>query len=619
MILKFTCPSFEIDFTGKQLNIVEENHWFTDQFFTKYSFPFEFDVDESLDAALQMITHNNSARSPKTFEGFFQKFGEENEAVLIIERIQGKKAQGKLRYGLEEFPNYDKKLAELPLEKFRLEEPISDFALSMLDLTYPAVNYNFPQLITNHFDTNTSQWLYFEGIINNYQAGAFLKNEYNGTTGEQINRNIIQPVPFLLYVLTQGFADAGLELRGEILEDPELKHATINMISDYYSSSSADNIEATVQANEYSSITYETDTRIYLARYVKSIFLPTSGIYKVSGNIIIRSIAVEAFAELILGLDNVVWRATEHNLGYEEKFFSIDLDIEIPVTQFGQTLRFISEQLPFASDPRMDEQDPTAMIMDLTITKIAGYDANGSLVPSLVSPEKIDLQKCVPDMKFGDLLKVIKNWKNYDLVFGNGYVEMNKIQSQMKGPAVVDLSDKEVKEPIRNFYQDITFLLQFQEQNTEEYTFAKVFVDASGSRTSSFVKREDTNEITINGIPLPLKQQGAVNTAHLFIDGKSTIALSIYTGLKNGLNLCGDASNLLIPAVYRNDWREWIEFRINSEGFEWPLELDAERAGMIEAKTKLYAYGRNFLVRRVSKKNTSQNLWEVTLECDGAD
>jgi hypothetical protein len=619
MILKFTCPSFELDFAGKELNIVEENHWFNDQFFTKYSFPFEFDIDEELDAALEMITHNNARRSDKTFEGYLQKFGGESEAILVIERIQGKRGQGKMRYGLEEFPNFDKKLSELPLEQFRLEVPIADFALARLDETYPAVNFNFPQLIVDHFDTNTAQWLYFEGIINNYKSGAFLKNEYNSTTAEQINRNIMQPVPYLLYVLAQGFADAGLELRGEILQDPEFKDAVITMISDYYSSSSVDNMEATMQANEYSSITRETENRIYLARYAKSIFLPSSGIYKVSGNIIIRSIAVEAFAELHLGLDNVIWRATDHNLGYEEKFFSIDLDIDIPSTQFGETLRFISEQLPFASDPQMNEQDPTAMILDLTITKIAGYDLEGNLVPTLVSPEKIDLQKCVPDMTFGDVLKALKNWKNYDVTIGDGYVEMNKIKSIKDATVAIDLTDKEVKEPIRNFYQDNTFILQLQEVGSDEYKFAKLFVDSSGSRTSSFVKNDNTKEITINGIPLPMKESGGVSTAHLFTDAKSILALSIYPGLDNGLNTCRDTSKLLIPAVYQSDWKEWIDFRINSEGFEWPFFIDSERAGAISEKSKIYAYAREFIVRRVSKKNVSQNWWEITLECDGAD
>mgnify|MGYP007006688947 FL=1 len=176
MILKFTHPNFELDFTGKNITIVEENHWFSDQFFTKYTFPIEFDVNDDLDVALNMITHMNSASSPKKFDGFFQKFGEESEAVLIIERIQGRKAQGKMRFGFEEFPNYDKKLSELPLQKIILQELMTDYAVGIIGQTFPAVNFNFPQIIVDSIDVATEQWQYFEGLLNNYKGGGFLTN-----------------------------------------------------------------------------------------------------------------------------------------------------------------------------------------------------------------------------------------------------------------------------------------------------------------------------------------------------------------------------------------------------------------------------------------------------------
>jgi hypothetical protein len=205
------------------------------------------------------------------------------------------------------------------------------------------------------------------------------------------------------------------------------------------------------------------------------------------------------------------------------------------------------------------------------------------------------------------------------VTIGNGYAEMNKIKKTMDAAVAIDLTDTEVKEPIRNFYQDMTFLLQFQEVNSDEYEFAKLFVDSSGNRTSSFVKNDNTNEIIINAIPLPIKQVGPISTAHLFIDAKNILALSIYSGLSGGLNACRDTSQLLIPAVYESDWKEWIDFRINSEGFEWPFFVDSERAGTITEKSKIHAYSRDFIVRRVSKRNASQNWWEITLECDGAD
>ncbi|WZL88338.1 hypothetical protein VS868_12095 [Salinimicrobium sp. 3283s] len=622
MNLKFTASNFELDLYGLNLNIVEENHWFSDQFFTKYSFPVEFDVTDELDAALQMITHNNAARSAKTFPGYLELFGKEPEALLVIERIQGRKAQGKFRYGFEEFPNYDKKLSELDLEREELNVPITDFALPFLNKTYPEVNYNFPQAIVDKFDTSTAQWQYFEGILNNFSGGAFLVNEFDTTTQEQINRNIMQPFPYLLYVIAQGFAEKGLELRGEILTDPDLKDAVIPIISDYYSTASEEGSEWVVKANQYDNLEmieafvapFIVDVEV--GNYSKTIPLDSPGVYKIAGNAILRSEANTAVAEIKLD-GRTVWKAAKKYVSYREYFFSIDRNVEISVEAGSGVLTFTSQQLPYAEIDK--NQDPEAIILDLTITKIAGYDQDGELVPTVVSPKEINLQKCVPDMTFGELLKVVKNWKNYDIAIGEGFVEMNKIQNQMKSAEVVDLSGYEVKYPVRKFYQDNTFLLQFQEVSSEEYTFEKVFVDATGSRTSSFVKREDTQEITIKGLPLPLKQKGPVNTAHLFTDANNILILAIYPGLVNDLNLCRDASNLLVPAVYESDWREWLDFRINAEGFEWEFEVYPELAGKISRDSKIAAYGRSFIVRRVSKKNTSRWLWMVSLECDGVD
>ncbi len=615
-MLKFTSPSFELDFTGKSLNIVEENHWFNDQFFTKYSFPFDFEVDTALDEALQMITHHNASRAAKTFNGYFQKFGEETSAVLVIERIQGKKAQGKIRYGFEEFPNYDKKLSEFNLERFTLQQPITDFAVARLNQSYPEVNYNFPQVIVDKFDTSSAQWLYFEGILNNYSGGAFLVNEYDINTQEQINRNIMQPLPYLLYVIAQGFADAGLELTGDILTDPEFKDAVIAIISDYYSTSGEGNIEMFLKASEYDSLeTVYWSKTVEAGNYTASIVLPDPGVYKIAGNVIMRSDGnwVEAF--LLKDNEVTIWGAAGTKNPYGEFFSNIDRNVEVSLAESTATIDFRSQQLPYAL---IDEnQDPEAMILDLTITKIAGYDVDGNLVPTLVSPEEINLQKCVPDMTFGDLLKVVKNWKNYDIKIGNGVAEMNKIQNKRQTANKINLEDYEVKDPIRNFYQDNTFLLQFQDIDSDVYSFAKLFVEANGSKTSSFIKRDDTKEITMNAVPLPMKQQGAVSTAHLFVDNENKLVLTIYPGLLNGLNICRDTSKLLIPEVYQSSWKEWLDFRINSEGFEWTFYTDSETAGKISQDSEVSAYHRDFVVRRVSKKNISGDWWEITLEADG--
>ncbi len=624
MILKFTHPNFELDFTGKNITIVEENHWFSDQFFTKYTFPIEFDVNDDLDVALNMITHMNSASSPKKFDGFFQKFGEESEAVLIIERIQGRKAQGKMRFGFEEFPNYDKKLSELPLQKIILQELMTDYAVGIIGQTFPAVNFNFPQIIVDSIDVATEQWQYFEGLLNNYKGGGFLTNEYNATTDEQINRNIMQPMPYLLHVLKEGFAEKGLTLTGDILEDPEFKKALLVMKSEYYSSVSPNANEFLVKTNDYTELEiipgsrYSWLSEVEVGHYQKTVILQEPGVYKIAGNAYLRQYAFTADAQLYLNQQEI-WRVTNYSPRYYESVYTIDKNIEISVAQGAAALNFTSMQLPY--EQIGDIQNPEGIIMDLTITKISGFDAEGNRTPSLITPNEINLAKCVPDITFGELLKIVKNWKNYDIYINQagGVVEMNKIENLMDTDTPINLKDYEIKYPVREFYQDKSFILKFQEVNSEEYKFVSMFIDANGGRSSSFVKMEDTSEININALPLPLKQFGVVSTGHLFIDSQSQVFLTLYDGLTEGLNLAQDTANLLIPAVYNSSWSKWIHFRIISEGIEWNLICHPELAGQIKQYTRISAYGKNLIIKRITKKNISRDYWEIILECDGGD
>ena len=618
MISRCTHPRFQIDFRGKELSVVEENHWFNDQFFTKYSFPFEFEVSDELDEALEEITNIHAAFSKKTFEVYLQLFGEEKEAILIIEGIQGNKAKGKFRYGFEELPNFNKNLSELPLEQFPLTEAIQDYALGIIDKTYPEVNFNFPQIITDLIDTESVQWQYFEGLLNNYSAGSFLLNEYDAGTDEQINRNIMQPFPYLLHVLQKGFEDAGYELTGDILTDPEFQKAVMVVLSDYYSTSSAENQEMLQNTSDYTQV---VDRDRILARgsvqvgnYDSTIQILEPGRYKVAGNAILRVDGTEANARLSIN-GRSIWSASFINYyEYREQFYTIDRIIEIGMNEGTGELRYQGINLAYSVVDQ--NHDPEAMILDLTITKVAGYDQNGVLVPTLVTPNEINLSKCVPDMTFGDLLKRVKNWKNYDLDVSGKVVVMNKIEKAMAEGEVINLQDYEIKDPSRKFYQDKNFILKFQDVDSEDVKFESLYIDSSGTRSSSFSKDENSNEIVIDAYPLPMSQKGTVQTAWLFEDNKSKLALALYSGLSGGINKCSDPYQLLIPAVYENDYQVWIDFRINSEGVEWTFICDPNLAAALKKNSRIYAYGRNYIAERISKKSRGMFAWEITFEGD---
>ena len=285
MILKLILRDLELDLSNYPFTLIEENNWVSDKVQSKYTYPVEFDLTPEQNVALKNITDFNLVSYESLLEAEFYVMGEVHEAIFEIEKHIGMRITGQIRYGLEEFPNYDKPLSELPLENFELGSSIFDYAETIINQTWPAVNFNFPQVITDKIDTDTEQWEFFEGIINNYVSGDFLINEYDSGSDTQINRNIIQPLPYLLHILEKGFEDAGFILAGEILNDPEFKSATIYALSEFYTSFNTESATFQKHSDEYDSLVPNTQSGLYSM----TIPLTEPGRYKIAGNIIVRA------------------------------------------------------------------------------------------------------------------------------------------------------------------------------------------------------------------------------------------------------------------------------------------------------------------------------------------
>src|SRR5690606_29827176 len=115
-------------------------------------------------------------------------------------------------------------------------------------------------------------------------------------------------------------------------------------------------------------------------------------------------------------------------------------------------------------------------------------------------------------------------------------VYVNLVKSQLGLGTVKDLGHKEVKDPERTFNQGKTFELKFTEVSSDDYEFPSIYVTRSGASVLPYVTKEDTEEIVIEALPLPLKEVAGVMTAHSFLDDDQKIQLVLYDGLQNTLN-----------------------------------------------------------------------------------
>ncbi|RXG32069.1 hypothetical protein [Leeuwenhoekiella marinoflava] len=618
MILRVIHPLFKLDLEDKGLTLIEENSWFNDRFFTKYTYPFDFESTDELDAALQHITKIERASTESVYDVIFLVEGKRHDAQLLIDITIGRRLSPSISYGFEELPNWNKKLADLPLESFTPSPSIYDLAESYADLSWPTVNFCFPQVIPpeGKYDTDTDQWAYFEGFINNRVGSAFLQNEYDTENDLQINRNVMQPMPYLLYVLQQGFADAGYELAGDILQDPELQKAFITCLSDYYTSINEDAENITKNADEYYEIlevdTFDNVRRIEKARYANQQSITEPGRYVISGNVVVRTDRSQSAAYLYFN-EEEIFRGVNFNRSYNEEYFSINETVEV---FFGETgvIDFESYQLAHAI---LDgEKIPDALIFDLSITKITEYNEENEAQPTLLTPSEVKLNRCVPDMTFGDLFNAIRNYRNYDLRIVGDQAFVNKIEKELVSRPKVNLKAFEVREPRIKNNGDRSYLLKFQDIDNDLFDHPPVYVDRLGSNTEGYVKSADTTEIVIDLAPMPNNSLKGISTAQMISDDKNKLQLGLYSGLIDGKNAAENPRLLGLLNSYDKYYKNWLDFRFKTRTVEWTFKCTPEVSRQVTAYSEIQAYNSRFIPERVSKKILSKEEVEITLEVD---
>lgn len=620
---KFIHDDFELDLSNYQINRVEENQWFNDQFFTKYTFPFDLKLSNELNAYFGALLDYNVAKPVTLYKGYLFIDGGHHEAILEIKELVDRVATVEVSYGFENLPGFDKKLSELPLQKETLAESLFDHAEDIIVQTWPAVNYNFVQVHTDSFNPEDERWNGFQKIINNYKDGAFLVNEFDVVDNITYNRNIMIPMPYFLHVLVQGFLSDGYALKGDVLTDPELQKMLFFKETEEYVNARLEGEELVEDISTYDStesIRYSfgfgnfNHKTTQVAHYSTLYEFPYPGRYKVSGNVYLRRENSHALTELFFqGGKLAEYYEDFFRSGFSSKIRTVDLVID--VENVSDKLEFRSVQINYAVVN--DTVDHNAPLWDVTITPLAIYDEFGALIPPIVTTQKLDLTKCVPDITFGDFVKAIKNWKNMDLKPVGRDIYMDYIQPQMNVEGAIDFSKFNIKKPRRKFSQGNSFLLQFRKLENENYSATPIFVDIDGSKTSGFKTDELTSEITINAVPLPNVFRDGVTTALAVDKGESNICVVVYAGAPSKLNVADDNSQILLPYIYANCWKEWIDFRLKSQSFTSSFKAFENEVKGLTTFSKVFMYNNYHIIKTITKTNIpGKELFVVELEMD---
>lgn len=621
---KLIHSNFELDLQNFKLVDVDNNSNFADTQFVRSTFPFEIDLNDDLDIALGFISAYTT--NPQTiYECIYCHNDLLEKAELEINEINGRKLSCVLQFGLENFPNWDKKLSELPLLDFSLApgNNIQAYAENIISQGYPNVRFNFPQVHTDKYDTSDSTWEFFEKILNKRVAGLFPKNTIDTSTADigVYNRNILQPMPYLLYVLKTAIEDANYTLAGDILTDQLLKNKLIVSQSqeNFVRSSKIEfaiNFDlSTLQQNIEN---YNGNNIVAGLQQRQSIIIDSAGIYSCLG--IVRVFSVDG------RVPNDPDGTFFHYNGYFQLSVNGVLIKQIIVNNqkppiFENILQIFTmyfnagNEVSVLFKTRYDNSydDP---IVDLDFYKICDLDVNREPTGTIYNNNTINLKKSVPDMTFGELVNIVKNWFNYSFDIVGQTVVMNKILSEINTNDSILLNNLEVKEPTRRFQSGLSFLHKFADIDSKLFSYKKVFQNRLGVFTENFKEDKKTNTIEVNGLPLPQYNRTGITTAYEFDGSDNKLYLVDYDGLVGGENYTKPSTNIFLENIHTSYWLNWLSFRINAVAFKWKFKSFYILLNNLRAKSVIFAYQKYHIIKSIQRTEIASDLFEYDIDTE---
>lgn len=597
MKMLFICDEFTLDLTGKELDWTEENSWFHDEFILNSTFPSDLDYTEN---AYFIIYKYYNASTPRTrFDGVLQKRnGKISPAYLEITNASNK-LKFTIRDGLETFPTWNKMLTQLDLGIVNPPEGMLTHAMSIIPQTYPAVMYNFPAIQCHDLYKDAPGFEAFHGYYNklNVDGTAFIPNIEVPELNTFANHNIVYPMPYWLHILRTGIEEAGFSLHGDILEDPEFTRA-IMPIRKIEMSERPETLEWII--GEVDVVENESMVRSYHSE----VTLQPNTRYRIKGNLYYVNDGFQGIMHAIFMCENVHLYMVTFNS--PQSAFAVDFTIEPSPHE---------RTLVFGGGWRLFEMNMPDVFEGLVIpTHI--YDEDGNLIPALADFNNVDLAAMLPEITFGDLVKIIKAWKNYDFDLIEGKrVVMNLVEKEMVRDNPVDLRGFEVQFPERKYEQQGSYVLKFSEEN-EEHPFVKTFVNLDSILTSTneadFPTNDQTKDIVINAVPLPVlplsafgEGEGHMLTSKLITDDPGKPCLVLYDGLNSeGQNWTSPIDDLMTPVLVEKHWFRFMMFMIKSVLYGWRMDGLISEFSNLTRKSIIFVYNNYMVVKSLHRKQS---------------
>ena len=439
-------------------------------------------------------------------------------------------------------------------------------------------------------DNSQSGWEAFEGFLNHTRNGAFINNSED--SGNRVVRNIIHPMPYLLYVLKKGFADAGYTLAGDILTDEDFLQQVIYSGKEYYKTSEQQEVNMTPQRD---SLTQQREVSgVVFGKYQSETTLDKVGKWRLVCN-------------------------NAHILTHGEPFiYRVKLDgvviREGAISERQSTLSFtqvIAIETGGAHQLRCEFEGAWNSPIELYLNIIAQHDAQGNVIEQVINNNEVDLKRAVPDITFGDLVKTIKNWKNYDLEIQGDKIFMNRIHTENR-LQMKDFRSFAIKEPKKTLTTKESYLIKFPDMDEAKFNYPAVLIDENGMQLSQG-EQQGSTQVNIEGYCLPKVLYRGEHSCIPRKNGGNVLGLIWYDGLRYGNKNEGETREELLPPKVTKYWEDWYKMRLSSYELSWSFIANKNQIREFALRDTLYVYGQRFFIKSITKNTLSRECYQVEI------
>ncbi|MDK7376000.1 hypothetical protein QP519_10685 [Weeksella virosa] len=593
MIVSQVDGLFQIDLSSKRINITEENNWFTTNIVNGYSLPEE--LPYSIDPFFLRYKSDNAEDYETEFDVIFNDFGKLHSAKFEIISLFDNTFEFSLFYGFETFPNWENKLTELDFPLIATNN-IREYAKEINSKFYPEENIYFPCIHTDQYPQSELNYANFKGSFNLMENGEFVENTIDVENNVVYNLTIIRPNLYWLYLLKTIINQAGFSLSGDIVNDKKLEKLLVGTSRKYVQTDRPESIEWIIGLESYirEGFRHRLGKGWQYGRWVAEQEILHFGKFRMRGlihNWGRKHHDVRAF----IYLDGQLIFSRSGRQSY-------DVNVEFTTKKGGSKLEIYAYDYHRSSEKA-----------ELKIIPIEVYNEDGSIIDFVIDSQVIDLKNSLPDTTQGEFIETTMKWFNYDFTVNGNNVTMNKVERILRRKRDADnWEDFEAHSKERRTDSVDSFLIKFKDQANDKYKFQEAFISKSGIQTENIKINDNTEEIIINAIPLPVTSRNNLLSATIINDDDAMI-FGILRNDSTTTNYTLEMTDFLIPNVYEVDYKAFLRFRILTLQYMWHFNCYTTELLDFDIKKEKFCYNNNHFVKKITREKY-QGKEEVDVE-----